>query len=745
MEKDERIETTEAPETADEAAKATAPAADEAAAEAPAADEAAADSPAADEAAAKTPASDESVRDAEPAGDSPAADEDGAAAETTEPAEKPSRIRRFFASDVLKLVVGAIVIDFIVEALSRHSVVESGLFLVEHPLVSACNVMIILAVISLSLLFRKRVFAMCMFSLIWIALGITNCVILANRMTPFNVKDMSNLKEGTQILRNYFSVTNLVIIGLGIAAFALAVILLYRKTPKRKEKVKYSRAIPAVILIIALAFGSVQAGMKTGVLDTFFGNLAYAYRDNGMPYSFMITWVKTGIDKPANYSAEEIRSIFSKGELGDDGIYTPVEDDTTDVEKKPNIIYLQMESFIDPAMVKGFSYSEDPVPNFHELMRKYSSGYITVPAVGAGTANVEFEAITGISARFFGPGEYPHKSVLTEETCESAAYDMKNIGYSSHAIHNHRGAFYNRNTVFRNLGFDTFTCLEYMNNVTKTPKNWAKDAVLTESIFDALESTKGPDYIYTISVQGHGKYPTEQVLEDPKIQVTESPDEEQKWAYEYFANQMYEMDQFLKELTDRLKDYDEDTIVVIYGDHLPALNMTADMMESGDLYKTQYVIWNNFGMPKVDKEMTTYRIHAEVLKRLGISAGMLTRYHQDYYNEKTYMRNFRALAYDMLYGQRYIYGGKNIYKPSDMRMGVKEIKIDKIVQIGDNYYIKGQNFTEFSRISLNGEILDTVYLGPTILALNEDVDPEEAVNMKVSQVEKNKEVLSTTE
>ena len=373
-----------------------------------------------------------------------------AAAETEQ--KQPGLLTRIFKSDVMILIIGAIVVDFIVESLSRHSPIASAQFMVQHPLVSICNVMLILAVLSLSLLFRKRVFAMCMFSLIWITLGITNCVILANRMTPFNVKDLSNLKEGTQILRNYFSVVNLVIIGLGAAAFILLVILLYRKTPKRKEKVSYKKAVTAVILIIALAFGTVEAGMHTGVLDTFFGNLAYAYRDNGMPYSFMITWLKTGIDKPANYSEAEIRSIFSKGEMGKDGIYTPGEDDEFTGDKKPNIIYLQLESFIDPYMVKGFEYNKDPVPNFRKLMKEYSSGYITVPAVGAGTANVEFEAITGISARFFGPGEYPHKSILTEQTCESAAYDMKQMGYSSHAIHNHRGAFYNRNTVFKNLG-----------------------------------------------------------------------------------------------------------------------------------------------------------------------------------------------------------------------------------------------------------------------------------------------------
>ena len=659
--------------------------------------------------------------------------------------EERSPLYKFFHNSIVILVIAAGVDFFIIESLSRHDPIQGALFMVQHPLTSFCNCMLILAVLSLSLLFRRRAFAICMFSLVWIGLGITNCIVLTNRMTPFNVKDLSNLEEATQILRNYFSVMNLILIGAIIALLAILVIILFRKLPKREEKTNFRRSIIAIVVIIALSFGTIQGGMATGVLDTFFGNLAYAYRDNGTPYSFMITWVKTGIDKPRKYSKEKIEGIFSGGELGSDKIYTPGDDDDKTADKTPNIIYLQLESFIDPTMVKGFEYSQDPVPNFRRLMKEYSSGYITVPAVGAGTANVEFEAITGISARFFGPGEYPHKSVLTEKTCESAAFDMKQLGYTSHAIHNHRGAFYNRNTVFANLGFDTFTCLEYMHDVAKTPKNWAKDEVLIENIMDALKSTDGKDYIYTISVQGHGKYPTEQMLEDPAIQVTKSPDEEMKWAYEYYANQVYEMDKFVKDLTEVLSHYKEDVVLVMWGDHLPALSMTEDMMKSGDLYKTQYVIWDNFGMDRVEKDLTTYNVHAELTKRLGIHTGMLTRYHQNYSDQKNYMKNFKALAYDMLYGKRYIYGEKNPFKATDMQMGVKEIKIDEIVKIGERYYIKGQNFTEYSRISLNGEVLKTIYLGPTILALNEEVDPEEAKNMKVSQVEKNKEILSTTE
>ena len=633
----------------------------------------------------------------------------------------------------------------IIESLGRHSPIQAIVFMVQHPLVYLANMALVFSLLSLSMLFKRRVFVTTLLSIVWLALGITNGVILSNRMTPFTVKDLSNLNEAIAIVENYFSVGTVIAFIAAVALLVLGIVVLYRKAPKKPSELNFKKDLAAVLIVLVGTFGIVQFGQKAGVLDTFFGNLAIGYSDNGVCYSFIITWMDTGIDKPAAYSAESIQSVFDEGELGKDGIYTPVEDDNTEAGMRPNILFLQLESFFDPYQVKGLEFSQDPIPYFRSLMDEYSTGTLTVPSVGAGTANVEFEVMTGISAKFFGPGEYPYKSVLKKETCETTPYDLKPLGYSAHAIHNHRGAFYYRNVVFANMGFDTFTCLEYMNNVMKTPKNWAKDGILTEQILSAMESTKNKDYIYTISVQGHGKYPTEEVLQNPVITCDKAANEEQKWQYEYYVNQIYEMDLFVKELTDVLSTYDEDVVLVMYGDHLPALDMVAGDLTTGDLYASQYIIWDNFGMAKKDKDLTTYELNAEVMDRLGISVGMITQYQQNHKGDKNYLANLEALGYDMLYGDRYIYGEKNPFKATDMKMGVKTIKIDEIVQIGDNYYIKGQNFTEYSKISLDGKILETVYLGPTILALKEKVDPEEAVNMKVSQVEKNKEVLSTTE
>src|SRR5699024_7887757 len=132
--------------------------------------------------------------------------------------------------------------------------------------------------------------------------------------------------------------------------------------------------------------------------------------------------------------------------------------------------------------------------------------------------------------------------------------------------------FYGRRTIFPNLGFDTFTSEEYMEREDeKNEIGWVEDRILTDSILDCMESTDGSDYIYTISVQGHGAYPEEEVLEDPVIEVSGADTEAENNQWEYYVNQLYEMDQFVGELIQALEDTGEEVVLVMYGDHLPTM------------------------------------------------------------------------------------------------------------------------------------------------------------------------------
>ena len=609
--------------------------------------------------------------------------------------------------------LGCAVLYFVIEAICRHSFTEAWTYMTTRPLVFAYNAAFIFTTMLIVYLFRKRIFWRIFIGSLWLFLGIVNGVLLLNRVTPFTGPDVKNLTDGLSIAKKYLTHTQMTIgaILLGIAVLLLLILLI--RSPKYRGKLKYKVNIPLVLAGV-LAFGGItQLALEKRVLSNYFGNIAIAYEDYGYPYCLATTIFNTGISAPRDYSEKEISRIEKTEEN------LP----STKDGSHPNILFLQLESFFDPTLVDYLDISEDPIPTFRKLMEDYSSGYYKVPSVGAGTANTEFESITGMSMHYFGPGEYPYKSILRETTCESAPYVLKNLGYTTHAVHNNEANFYGRRSIFPNLGFDTFTSEEYMARENeKNPNGWVKDAVLTDEILKCLDSTEGPDYVYTISVQGHGAYPDEQILEDPEITVSGAPTEEENNKWEYYVNEIHEMDNFVKDLTDKLADYPEDVVLVMYGDHLPTMGLTVEDLDNKYLFQTEYVMWDNFGLKKKKENLAAYQMAAEVMDRVGIHEGNIFRYHQARRNTKNYQVDLETLQYDLLYGKRYSYGeiGESPYLRTKMRMGIYDTTLDSIRCISDTdytYYIKGTEFTPSSEVKLNGEWYDTVYLNPTTLMI----------------------------
>lgn len=660
----------------------------------------------------------------------------------------PKRAAKYFDADlhevkyIFLMLIYAFAINLYIELTARYTTgpFEGLLWMFRHPLVFSYNMLIIFCTMTFALLFRRRRFAWFIISLIWILIGTANGIIKLSRMTPFTLYDMQNFKDGLTLATTYYATWTIVLIVAGLALGALAIIIIFLRSEKWKN-IKYLKSMSAILITVTVTGLSTYAGLQTGMLDNFFANLSYAYRDYGVPYCFISTSVSSGITKPAGYSKKMITTILEENTTR--GIDTnPVVDN--DSLKHPNIIILQMESFTVAQDFNHISVDRDPTPVFNELTEKYTSGWFSVPACGAGTANTEFEVLTGISARYFGPGEYPYKGKLREQTLESMAYVAKNHGYVTSALHNHRALFYNRNEVYANLGFDTFTSVEYMNDVSFTPTNWCKDEVLTKEIIDIMTSTEERDFMHVVSVEGHGQYPPEQVFKTPYTTVT-AEDEDTKWRYEYFLNECYEMDKFIGDLIHEIEKVGEPTVMLIYGDHIPALDIMEDIYNAPDLYSTRYVVWDNIGLPKKDKDIVAYRSGAELLADAGLAyQGVIFDYQQTTSEkDRNYEKHLETLAYDMLYGENYTFQGKNPFKPTDMKMGHRQIVIKEIIKIGNRYYIRGDNFTERSIINLKGKQLKTVYLSPTLIALNEKVDPEDIETLEVAQVDKSEEKTLT--
>lgn len=602
----------------------------------------------------------------------------------------------------------SLLVYFIIEAASRHSAAAAWVFMTKSPLVFLYNAFMIFMTMMFVYLFRKRTFVRALIAGLWLILGIVNGIVLANRVTPLTGPDFKLIFDAAEVLGAYMSPLKVIGAAAGLAAVVAGMVILFRKAPKFQGKMHYLRNA-GMVAAVCLLFGLVtHLALNNRVLSSYFGNIAFAYEDYGFPYCFTSTLFGTGMDAPHDYSDKSIRKILSsEGEVKET---MPGDMDF------PNIIFVQLESFFDPKEVEFLEMSEDPIPNFRALMQKYSSGYYKVPSVGAGTANTEFETITGMNLRDFGPGEYPYKTILQKTTCESMAYVLKELGYGTHAIHNNTASFYDRRDVFSKLGFDTFTSREMMDIKEMTPNGWPKDEILVECILDALKATPDQDYVFTITVQSHGDYPEEPLLENPKIKVSGPDTEGQRNAWEYYVNQIYEVDAFVGHLVEALEAYGEDTVLFLYGDHLPTMGLKVNEVKSRYLFETEYVIWDNIGLAKKDQTLTAYQAGAEVLKQIGIQKGTIFTYHQTRRKTKHYLGDLQELQYDMLYGKQYVYGQESPYEPTDLQMGVKPVIIDQVFTgHNGNVYVQGENFTENSRIVINGEQVETLFINSGVL------------------------------
>lgn len=668
----------------------------------------------------------------------------------------------------------SIVVNLIIEIMGQFKYggfFEAFVTLAHHPLVFLFNVIIIMVTLSVSLLFKRTYFCMAIISLIWIALGITNCIVLSCRVTPFSAVELKLVDAALGVMNSYISVAIILAVVIAVILAVALILFLWKKAPIR-TRVNYFSSIFIIVCLIIILEGATIVGLKTNIISTKLTNLSESYVDYGFVYCFSNSLINTGISKPKGYSKEKVAEIkvHSNEKInGSPSAVTASEEsvsadsatcEAVDVEKLPNIIFLQLESFFDITDVGRLKFSEDPIPFFRQCMEKYSSGYLSVPVVGAGTANTEFEAIAGINLDFFGPGEYPYKTVLKDNTCETICYNLKPYGYTTQAIHNNRANFYGRNVIFSHLGFDYFTSMELMNIQEYTPNGWAKDSILTEEIIKSLSNTESKDFIYTISVQAHGGYPTTEIVSgDSVIEVTDGYiSESEKYATEYYVNQIHEMDEFLVDLTDNLQKYKdetgEDVILVAYGDHLPTLYFEEDELNSKNQYLTQYFVWNTMNLPVVKEDLEAYQVNSRILETLKIRDGEINSFHQANKEEakedpEKYNEDLKMLCYDMFYGDSDDEDdiiNENVYEPTEIKYGVVNVSLNSVYRDqSDNEYliIKGDNFTNYSSVYIDDEEIESEFLDQNTIRISIP-KIEKDVDVCVKQTYKGSLILQTS-
>ena len=660
------------------------------------------------------------------------------------PPEKKARTVRFLNRySLLFHILLSMLLCFAIEVISRHSIEKAFGFVALHTWAFAYNSFIIFASLTLVYLVRRRALARIVISGLWIFLGTVNGCILSNRVTPFGYTDLKCISDLLSMQNtNYFSAAEATAVVCIVGLFIAFCVYLFFKGPKfqgRRRKFLTPCMVAFCFLMLPV---TTHAAQNSNILASYFANIAQGYENYGFVYGFSTSVVDRGMSKPDQYSKESVAAAAAASKKKE-----------TKNPDQPNIITVLLESFIDPTEINFLDFSKDPVPNFHRLSQNYSSGHLTVPVVGAGTANTEFEVLTGMSMQYFGTGEYPYKTILKQTDCESIASDLSKIGYGTHVVHNNGGNFYSRANAFSMMGFDSFTSKELMDIREYTPlRSWPTDDILISETIKALDATEHqPDFVYTITVQGHGDYPKEKILKNPEILISGPFEEETRNQWEYYVNMIHEVDKFIGNLTAALEARDENTIVVFFGDHLPSLGLEETDMATGDTFQTNYITWNNFGLPKKDADLAAYELLASTTNDLGIHEGTIFTYEQSALDAKTtgsqpYLEGLNHLQYDLLYGDRFAYNGEDPYPATDLVMGVEDTSI---ISVWPSYFsvyvfVSGKNFTRWIKIYVNGEEVTTYYVNDSRLRMLVD-DIEDGDTVVVNQMGSGNTVFRSTQ
>ena len=206
-------------------------------------------------------------------------------------------------------------INFIIEAISRHSPIKAWEYLSVSPRAFLFNTYMIFATFFIVYIVRRRVFTRIIISVLWLVLGIVNGYMLSVRVTPFNAQDLKVVGDAITMIDQYFSGIQGVLIIAAILFVIAWLVSMWKRGAIYQGKMF---RIPAAILAAAAIWSIspiTNLMIEYRIVSDYFGNIAFAYEDYGLPYCFAASLFNTGIEKPSVYSEKVMNEIGQKGEL----------------------------------------------------------------------------------------------------------------------------------------------------------------------------------------------------------------------------------------------------------------------------------------------------------------------------------------------------------------------------------------------------------------------------------------------
>ena len=545
---------------------------------------------------------------------------------------------------------------FICESISRDgyfSVVIN--YLNQNPLMFLCNLIFFLLVsLILYFIFSRPAIPVLFLGASFVTLSVLNYVKMSIRYEPIFPWDLFLIGEAANMGRRTDYDINLNVF-IGAVFIIIMISMLYLPPVRKITKMRMTNlhrmiftvsGTGVLISFLLLVLFNTEYLKKYDISPNTYKR-AIDYTENGFIPSLLMNLKNAKMHMPEEYNAQNAIRYASE-----------IEKDMSP-KQTPNIIFLMSESYCNFTSAEYMQLNEPLTPEFDNLRENYISGKMLSPQFAGGTANCEFEVLTGFSNSFIPLGSTPYQQYVNDELPSYPRY-IKDQGYTVNAIHTYGRSFFNRENVYRLMGFDKYTAADEFLD-PQLERGFISDGELTKKIietFEAEQKTEKPAFIFSISVQNHGSYSESDYAPEELISVDfkgSSADEETQGNIRSYLTGVKSSDKALGDLLRYFEAIDEPTIIVFFGDHFPQFNKKYNAFEeigfikSDDSrleieYKTHsvdFAVWNNFDVyKKSDIRMSQYQLIPFLAKEFSLPRPVFF----DYLNEQREIYAGNALS-----------------------------------------------------------------------------------------------------
>ena len=477
-----------------------------------------------------------------------------------------------------------------------------------QPLLIVLNALPVgLVLLAFACLFRNVFFGAAITNFLVCALSIANRIKIEVRDEPVFPRDFALLKEVGQAMNSYtisYPVAAIaVVVGITALLVTLGVFIGGQPFPLARLRGWLGRLLGCAASIAVLAGLIVTVYASNDLYNSFRVSNAYyipsVFNELGFPYCFCHQFTTYPVDRPEGFSRSEAEAWESAPSTVGQG-------------KDVHVVMVMNEAFSDLTDSPAFDYGEedDPLSNLHALEADPHalSGHLVVPGFAGGTANTEFDVLTGIQTNALSASTTSSFRVVNRNL-ESLFRVFDADGYATSFFHPGDDWFYNRENVYRWLGAERTLFADEMEAVEYKGR-WVTDDYMSDLITNELESAVSAGELlfhYTTTIQNHMSYTADKYgegYEFPPVPLTISVSDEVETMLRVYAEGVRDADAMLGRLVDTFSAQEEPVVLVYFGDHLPylgdnqlgyqALGLTQEAdWDALRSYETPYVIWAN--------------------------------------------------------------------------------------------------------------------------------------------------------